>query len=154
MSGRTWERVRDEPSSLAAAGEMLLGMGIELVGIAIDCEWAEPMARFYEALLGFEIRDLGPRGRWAQLFNPDGGVHLNIQGDARYTPPVWPEEPGQLKKMLPFEVRVDDLEAAVALAIEVGGTEAPWQPPDRNRDRIRIMFDPAGHPLCLFLHGE
>jgi hypothetical protein len=45
-------------------------MGIELVAIAIDCEWAEPMARFYEGLLGFEIRDLGPRGRWAQLFNP------------------------------------------------------------------------------------
>ena len=55
--------------------------------------------------------------------------------------------------MLHFEVQVDDLEAAVALAIEVGGTEAPWQPPDRNRDRIRIMLDPAGHPLCLFVSG-
>jgi hypothetical protein len=67
---------------------------------------------------------------------------------------VWPEEPGELTKMLHFEVQVDDLEAAVAIAIEVGGTEAPWQPPDRNRDRIRIMLDPAGHPLCLFLSGE
>ena len=54
-------------------------MGIEWVGIAIDCEWAEPMARFYEGLLGFEIRDLGPGGRWAQLFNPNGGVHINVQ---------------------------------------------------------------------------
>jgi hypothetical protein len=129
-------------------------MGIELVGIAIDCEWAEPMARFYEGLLGFEIRDLGPRGRWAQLFNPNGGVHLNIQGDADYKPPVWPDETGEPTKMLHFEVQVDDLEAAVSLALEVGGTEAPWQPPDRNRDRIRIMLDPAGHPLCLFLRGE
>lgn len=144
----------DEPSSLAATGEMLLGMGIELVGIAIDCEWAEPMARFYEGLLGFEIRDLGPGGRWAQLFNPGGGVHLNIQGDARYQPPKWPDEPGELTKMLHFEVRVDDLEAAVARAIDAGGTEAPWQPPNRNRERIRIMLDPAGHPLCLFVRGE
>ena len=140
--------------SSSVAREMLPGMGNELVGIAIDCEWAEPMARFYEGLLGFEIRDLGPRGRWAQLFNLNGGLHLNIQGDAHYRPPVWPEEPGQLTKMLHFEVQVDDLEAAVALAIEVGGTEAPWQPPDRNRDRIRIMLDPAGHPLCLFVSGE
>ena len=110
------------------------------------------MARFYEGLLGFEIRSLGPR--WAQMFDPGGGVHINIQGDDRYQPPTWPEQPGELTKMLHFEVQVDDLEDAVARAIEVGGTEAPWQPPDRNRDRLRIMLDPAGHPLCLFLRGE
>jgi hypothetical protein len=129
-------------------------MGAEWVGIAIDCEWAEPMARFYEGLLGYEVRDLGPGGRWAQLFHPTGGVHLNIQGDPAYQPPTWPEVPGQQAKMLHFEVLVDDLEPMVALAIELGGREAPWQPPDRNRDRMRVMLDPAGHPLCLFLRGE
>jgi len=129
-------------------------MGIQWVGVAIDCEWAEPMAHFYEGLLGFEIRDLGQGGRWAQLFNPQGGVQLNIQGDPRYRPPTWPEKPGELAKMIHFEVQVDDLEVAVATALEAGGTEAPWQPPDRNRERIRIMLDPAGHPLCLFLRGE
>ncbi|MHB1923923.1 MAG: VOC family protein [Acidimicrobiales bacterium] len=51
-------------------------------------------------------------------------------------------------------VQVDDLEAAVAAALEAGGTEAEWQPPDRDPHRIRIMLDPAGHPLCLFLAGE
>lgn len=48
----------------------------------------------------------------------------------------------------------DDLRAAVTAALEVGGTEAPWQPPDRDRERIRVLLDPAGHPLCLFLCGE
>ena len=129
-------------------------MGTDWVGVAIDCEWAEPMARFYEGLLGFEIRDLGPGGRWAQLFNPKGGVHINIQGDPDYRPPTWPEKPGELTKMLHFEVQVDDVDAAVALGVELGGTEAPWQPPDRNRARIRVMLNPAGHPLCLFLPGE
>jgi catechol 2,3-dioxygenase-like lactoylglutathione lyase family enzyme len=124
------------------------------VAVAIDCEWAEPVARFYEGLLGFEIRDLGPGGRWAQLFDPDGGIHLNIQGEAWYQPPVWPEQPGELTKMLHLEVQVDDLEAAVARAVELGGTEAPWQPPDRDHHRLRIVLDPAGHPLCLFLEGE
>ena len=54
--------------------------------------------------------------------------------------------------MLHFEVQGDDLEAAV----ERSTWESPrqWQPPDRNRDRIRIMLDPADHPLCLFLRGE
>lgn len=129
-----------------------MGNGIEWTGIAIDCADAEPMARFYERLLGFEVRSLGPR--WAQLFNPDGGVHINIQGEEWYQPPVWPERPGDLTKMLHFEVRVDDLDAAVRLALEAGGTESPWQPPDRRPDRIRIVLDPAGHPLCLFVRGE
>ena len=62
--------------------------------------------------------------------------------------------PGELTKMFHFEVQVENLEAAVARAIKLGGTEAPWQPPDRNRDRMRVMLDPAGHPVCLFLHGE
>lgn len=110
------------------------------------------MARFYEKLLGFEVREVGPY--WAQLWDPAGGVHLNIQGGKGYVPPTWPEKPEQQAKMMHFEVEVDDLEVAVARAIEAGGSEAPWQPPDRNRERLRIMLDPAGHPLCLFVRGE
>ena len=111
------------------------------------------MARFYEQVLGF--RPVGHAGpRWAQLADPASGFHLNIQGDPAYVPPTWPEQPEQQAKMMHFEVQVDDLEAAVALVLEAGGTQAPWQPPDRNPERIRIMFDPAGHPFCLFLQGE
>jgi len=123
------------------------------VGVAIDCPDAGPVARFYEALLGFEVGDFSPPG-WAQLWDPAGGVHLNIQGDPNYVAPTWPEQPGEQAKMLHFEVEVDDLEAALATALAAGGTEAPWQPPDRDPRRIRIVLDPAGHPLCLFLHGE
>jgi hypothetical protein len=127
-------------------------MSAQWIGLAIDCSEAPPMARFYESLLGFEPREVGPM--WAQLFHPAGGVHLNIQGDPNYVAPTWPEQPDLQQKMMHFEVLVDDLEGAVAAAIEAGGTEAPWQPPDRDPHRIRIMLDPAGHPLCLFLRGE
>lgn len=133
---------------------MLLGVGNQWVGLTIDCEWAGPVARFYEGLLGFEIRDLSREGRWAQLFHPGGGVHINIQGDPRYERPTWPEQPGVQAKMMHVEVQVDDLAEAVDLALELGGTEAPWQPPDRNPERLRVMLDPAGHPLCLVVHGE
>ena len=56
--------------------------------------------------------------------------------------------------MLHLEVEVDDVGTAVATAIAAGGTEAAWQPPDRDPARIRIVLDPAGHPLCLFVRGE
>jgi hypothetical protein len=82
------------------------------------------------------------------------GVHINVQGEAWYEPPTWPEQAGEQAKMLHFEVEVDDLSAAVALAVDAGGREAPWQPPDRDPSRIRIVLDPAGHPLRLFVAGE
>jgi catechol 2,3-dioxygenase-like lactoylglutathione lyase family enzyme len=127
--------------------------GIHWVGVAIDCADAGPMARFYQRLLGFELGDFDPPD-WAQLWDPAGGVHLNIQGDTRYERPTWPERPGEQTKMLHFEVEVEDLATAVTTALEAGGTQAPWQPPDRDPERIRIVLDPAGHPLCLFVRGE
>lgn len=126
---------------------------IRLVGVAIDCADAGPVARFYEQLLGFEIGEFDPP-QWAQLWDPRGGLHLNIQGETWYRRPLWPEQEDEQTKMLHFEVEVDDLDAAVVRAIEAGGTAAPWQPPDRDPARIRIVLDPAGHPLCLFLRGE
>jgi hypothetical protein len=127
--------------------------GARWVGVAIDCVDVGPVARFYERLLGFEIGDFDPPN-WAQLWDPAGGVHLNIQGDPSYSPPTWPERSGEQAKMLHFEVEVADLEDAVATALDSGATQAPWQPPDRDPARIRVMLDPAGHPLCLFVAGE
>ena len=57
-------------------------------------------------------------------------------------------------KMMHFEVLVDDLEAAVAVALTAGGSEVANQPPDRDPLRLRVMLDPAGHPFCLFVEGE
>jgi len=123
-----------------------------LVSVTLDCAEVGPVAGFYEQLLGMER--VADDGDWAQLRDPRGGVTLNVQAEAGYEVPVWPEVAGEQAKMLHFEVLVDDLEAAVAVAVAAGGTEAPWQPPDRDQARIRIVLDPAGHPLCLFLDGE
>ena len=124
-----------------------------LIGVCIDCADVGPVARFYERLLGLEVIDLDPP-LWAQLADRTTGVHLNIQGEPWYEPPTWPEQPGAQTKMLHLEVEVDDLAAAVALAEDAGGAQAPHQPPDRDPTRVRIMLDPAGHPLCLFVPGE
>lgn len=126
-----------------------------LAGIAIDCGegQAQAVAHFYEELLGYKVIDPGGPN-WRQLADPVTGLHLNIQGEKWYEPPTWPEEMGKFTKMLHFEVMTEDLEVTVRTAVEAGGRESPWQPPTRNRERIRIMLDPAGHPLCVFLRGE
>ena len=82
--------------------------------------------------------------------NPAGGVGLNFQAEEWYQPPVWPEEPGAQTKMIHFEVLVDDMDAAVAHVLAIGGTETPHQPESRDRATLRVMLDPAGHPFCLF----
>jgi catechol 2,3-dioxygenase-like lactoylglutathione lyase family enzyme len=123
------------------------------IGVCIDCADAETLARFYGALLGWEVTARDGEG-WMQLRDPAGGVGLNIQAADWYEPPVWPEEPGAQTKMLHLEVLVDDLDAAIEVAVSAGGTVAPHQPEDRAPDRIRVMLDPAGHPLCLFVAGE
>lgn len=56
--------------------------------------------------------------------------------------------------MMHFEVLVDDLEAAVRLVTEAGGSQAAKQPADRDSTRLRVMLDPAGHPFRLFMQGE
>jgi predicted enzyme related to lactoylglutathione lyase len=121
--------------------------------LTIDCSDAEMLATFYSRLLGWEVTARDGAG-WLQLRNPQGGISLNIQAEDAYEPPVWPEQPGQQAKMMHFEVLVTDLDAAVRVVLECGGTEALHQPADRDCTRLRIMLDPAGHPFCLFVHGE
>jgi catechol 2,3-dioxygenase-like lactoylglutathione lyase family enzyme len=121
--------------------------------LTIDCSDAEALGAFYSRLLGWEIaaRD---GASWLQLSNPNGGVSLNIQAEDSFEPPIWPEQPGRQAKMMHLEVLVNDLDAAVQLVLRIGGREAAHQPLDRDRTRIRVMLDPAGHPFCLFVDGE
>jgi catechol 2,3-dioxygenase-like lactoylglutathione lyase family enzyme len=124
-----------------------------LVRVTLDCADADELAAFWARLLGWEVsaRD---GGGWVQLRDPRGGVGLNFQAEDWYEPPTWPERPGAQAKMVHFEVLVDDVEAAVRLVCGAGGSEAPHQPPGRDRSRLRVMLDPAGHPFCLFVRGE
>jgi hypothetical protein len=72
---------------------------------------------------------------------------LLFQAEAAYRAPRWPEDAESQDKMLHFEIKVDDLDAAVACATELGARAAEHQP----QARVRVMLDPAGHPFCLYL---
>jgi hypothetical protein len=129
--------------------------------VNLDCSDPLAMARFYGGLLGWEPTAVEPD--WVLMRDPGGGTGLSFQQTEGYRPPVWPEEAGHQQKMIHLDLRVAPgaagaefteeegrvaLEAAVRLAESLGGTLAHPQ----ERDDLRVVLDPAGHPLCLFLH--
>jgi catechol 2,3-dioxygenase-like lactoylglutathione lyase family enzyme len=116
---------------------------LRVAGVNMDCADAQEMADFYIRLLGWEVtyRDHD----YVAIRDPAGETGLSFQEEAWYQPPVWPEQPGALTKMIHLDIQVDDLDAAVAHALAAGARLADHQP----RTDLRVMFDPAGHPFCL-----
>ena len=133
---------------------------ISLGTLCLDCHDAKAMADFYGGLLGWEPTFV--EDDWILMRDPTGGVGLSFQAEEKYVPPVWPEEPSEQQKMMHLDVRVTGpgadeldgaagqiaLDAAAHVAIAAGGRLADHQP----REDLRIILDPSGHPLCLFLH--
>jgi len=119
--------------------------GVHLMTVCLDCRDAEEMAAFYTGLLGWEV--VGRDHDFILVNSPDGGVGLSFQEEAWYQPPVWPEEPGEQAKMIHLDLQVTELESAVARALACGGRLAASQ----FRDDLRVILDPAGHPVCLCL---
>jgi hypothetical protein len=113
------------------------------------------LAGFYARLLDRPVTsEYGPRtgepstAGWAQLRSPQGSGEptLNFEYETRWTSPVWPSEPGTQHATQHLDIRVNDLDAAVEHAISAGASLAMVQP----QERVRVCFDPAGHPFCLF----
>ncbi|RZU30505.1 VOC family protein [Blastococcus saxobsidens] len=105
------------------------------------------LARFYQRLLGWPIREDDPQ--WTTLRPADGGPGLSFQREEEHVPPVWPPEPGAQQMQLHLDILVEDLEAASALA-EGGGARRLGGHTDDDED-VRVFADPAGHPFCLFV---
>jgi catechol 2,3-dioxygenase-like lactoylglutathione lyase family enzyme len=123
---------------------------ITLRTLNMDCSDAQAMAGFYARLLAWEPTFTEPG--WVLMRDPQGGLGLSFQEEPGYVPPVWPQRPGEQspgeqQMMMHLDILVEDLEAATAYALEIGGRLADFQP----RDDLRILLDPSGHPFCLFL---
>jgi catechol 2,3-dioxygenase-like lactoylglutathione lyase family enzyme len=105
------------------------------------------LARFYQRLLGWPIRD--DEEEWATLRPGDGSTGLSFQLETDHVPPVWPPEPGTQQMQLHLDLLVDDLAAACALAEEAGAE--PVGGHEDDDEIVRVYRDPAGHPFCLFV---
>ncbi|MGW0824892.1 VOC family protein [Streptomyces sp. NPDC002845] len=120
--------------------------------VVLDAPDAHELAGFYQRLLGYEVR--GDEPDWVLIGPPDGdgGVSPAFETERAYVPPVWPtRDPGDQQMMLHLDIEVDDLEGETARAVAEGAVLAECQP----QDDVRVLFDPAGHPFCLWVEtGE
>lgn len=118
---------------------------MRLSGIVLGSPNARELAAFYQRLLDWEEKWNEPD--WVMLRPQDEGAGLSFQTESDYKRPVWPEQPGEQQMMIHLDIRVDDLEEAAAHARALGATLADFQP----QHDVRVYFDPAGHPFCLFV---
>ncbi|MER6184631.1 VOC family protein [Streptomyces sp. NPDC001652] len=118
----------------------------KLSAVVLDAPDAHRLADFYMRLLGFVLRTDEPD--WVTIGPPGGGTGLSFQTEPEYVPPVWPARgPGEQQMMLHLDIEVDDLHAETARAVAEGARLADHQP----QDDVRVLFDPAGHPFCLWV---
>lgn len=73
-------------------------------------------------------------------------ANLAFQTEAIYERPIWPPQTGKQQMMLHLDIGAVDVGAAVAAAVELGATLADYQP----QADVRVVYDPAGHPFCLY----
>ncbi len=80
---------------------------------------------------------------------PEGGAGLRSvsSGSAVTSGPVWPSEPGRQNASQHLDIKVGDLPAAVAWALECGAAEAGFQP----QHDVRVMLRPRRASFCLYL---
>ena len=129
---------------------------LQLTSVTIGSSQPRELAQFYARLLGWEVvvsesaRAGEPTAAgWAQLKPPAGesGPTINIEFESAFQRPVWPAVHGEQLASQHLDIWVDDLDQASDWAVQVGAELAEVQPqPD-----VRVLFDPDGHPFCLFL---
>jgi catechol 2,3-dioxygenase-like lactoylglutathione lyase family enzyme len=105
------------------------------------------LARFYQRLLGWPLRD--DTREWATLRPADSSTGLSFQLETDHVPPVWPPVPGTQQMQQHLDILVDDLAAAGAVAEEAGAVLVGGHEDDD--EIVRVYRDPAGHPFCLFV---
>jgi catechol 2,3-dioxygenase-like lactoylglutathione lyase family enzyme len=128
---------------------------LQVTSVTITAPDPLALAAFYARLLDRPVTaEAGPRpgdsptAGWAQIRSTDGsrGPTLNFEYEKQWTTPTWPSEPGEQHATQHLDIRVSDLDAAVEHAVSAGASLAPVQP----QQRVRVLFDPAGHPFCLY----
>ncbi len=128
---------------------------MRVTSVTIGAPDPRALADFYSRLLEWRITASDPprpgqppEDGWAQIRPPDGvpGPTLNFEHEANYVAPTWPSVAGDPQIQEHLDIAVDDLEASVRWAVDVGATLAEFQP----QGDVRVMIDPAGHPFCLF----
>lgn len=112
---------------------------LRLHEITIDCLDVHHVGAFWSQLLDSPLRD-EPLPGWLRL-GPltEGGPVVNFQ-------PV--QEPKQGKARVHLDVLTDDIPAAVAYVVELGGREL-GERHDYDVGTVVVLADPEGNELCV-----
>ena len=125
---------------------------LQVTSITIGTDDPYELVGFYRELLGWRVTaDDPPQSDdpgWAQLKPPEGesGPTLNFEGERRFRRPDWPATEGGQNATQHLDIWVQDLAAATEWAVSQGAVLAEFQP----QNDVRVLFDPSGHPFCLF----
>jgi Glyoxalase-like domain len=119
-------------------------------GVTLDAPDAVALGRFYARLLDWQFFPGDGGGGASVAPSENAGYNLGFQTEPDFVRPVWPPESGRQQMSMHLEIQVDDLDEAVAYAVEAGAVEAGYQP----QATVRVMLDPAGHPFCLYVDDE
>jgi catechol 2,3-dioxygenase-like lactoylglutathione lyase family enzyme len=126
-----------------------------VTSVTIGAPAPRDLAAFYAHLLGWPVTasdparpGMPPQDGWAQIRPPVGaeGPTLNFEYEAKFTRPVWPAADGAQNATQHLDIAVGDLAESVRWAVAAGAILADVQP----QEDVRVLFDPAGHPFCLF----
>ncbi len=120
---------------------------IKMYSFTIDCKDQGELAKFYAAMLKWEVVFVDDEWACVAAHGTKQGAYPGIlfQKNPEYIPPVWPEKPEAQQQMAHLDFAVNDLDKAVEYAVQCGATVAK----DQFSEDWRVMFDPAGHPFCL-----
>ena len=128
---------------------MALRTKTQWLGVVLDAPDARELAGFYAQLLGWKL--FNESDAWADVApSEDAGYNLAFASEEKYVRPVWPTIEGQPQMSMHLDIEVDDLEDAVRYAISCGAELASYQP----QEKVRVLFDPAGHPFCLYTDND
>ncbi|MCW2819686.1 MAG: uncharacterized protein JWR42_2473 [Marmoricola sp.] len=123
-------------------------------GTAVEVPDPAALARFYSALLDWPLVHEEPGTSVLAAAPPDsphGAVFHVFMATDDYVAPRWPAVEGEQRAGMHLDLQVDDLDAAVAEAVELGATLADHQP---HPGHLRVLLDPVGRPFCVCLETE
>ena len=110
--------------------------------ITIDCLEVERVGRFWAALLGGDVHE--PMPGWLRLASAaDGRPMLNFQ-------PV--PEPKKGKTRVHLDLLTDDLDAATARVVALGGGPT-GERHEYDEGTVVIMADPEGTEFCVVAYS-
>lgn len=108
------------------------------LAVNIDCVEPKRLAEFYAAVFGYEIQHV--EDEYAGI--GDGTTSIYFQRNPEREAAAWPG-PG---KQFHLDVRVADVDGAVADYLALGATKPGFQPGGEN---WTVLADPEGHLFCV-----